>query len=207
MVKKDFFLTSPDVFPARAGFTLMEIMIALLLVTLVFLAGVSVYTTGFKFLQTAQTTDVTTIPVVSLEALAKRISVGNLATVNFAGPVTGGLLHVRADFAAIPASCGTYVPLNTPGNTADDGWWHFYFRNGVSGPALYSVCDNNPGTNPAGGPPSLVLITNAVLGNCAFTLTNPSAAGIPTVVNIHVQTTVPVSELDTDVAIGALPKR
>ena len=183
----------------------MELIIALLLITLVFLAGISVYTTSFKFLQRAQTRDITTLPVVSLEAVAKRISVSNAATVDFAGPVTGAQLHVRADFAVNPASCGIYAPLNTPGNTADDGWWHFYFKDVGGVIALRGTCDNNPGTTVPDGAP--ILINNVVLANSSFTLQDPSGTGIPTVVNIHLQTTAPtVAELDTDVTLGAKPK-
>ena len=202
MVRNDFFLT-------ERGFTLMELLVALLLVSFVFLAGISVYTTSFKFLRTAQNTDVTKLPVVSLEAVAKRISVGNLATADFPGPLTGSQLNVRADFQAVAGACGTFVPLNTPNNTADDGWWHFKFNNGPGNPALRTICDNTPGTNVPGGMPAAVLIDNVSLAASSFTLSNPSfPAGIPTVVRIHVLTTVaPVSELDTDVAVGAMPKR
>ena len=190
MVKGDFFLTF-------RGFTLMEMLVTLLLVSLVFLAGISVYTTGFKFLRTAQNTDVTTLPVVSVEDIAKRISVSNRMTTTAPGaPVVGAQLNVCGDYQ----TC-TYTPRNTPANLADDGCWHYAFLNTN---VLKTSCDNSANAAVTAAGTTLINSVNTALSS--FALVNPSGAGNATVVQIHVRTTVPVAELDTNVALGASAK-
>ena len=177
----------------------MELMVALLLVTFVTLAAISVYTTSLNFLRRAQTTDVTTLPVVSIENIAKRISVSNRMTTTAPGlPVVGAQLNACGDYI----TC-TYTPRNTPSNFADDGCWHYAFMNDNT---LRTICDNAPGT--AVTLADTTLISNVDTTVSVFTLANPSAVGNATVGHIHVLTTAsPVAEVDTDVALGASAKR
>ena len=192
MVKSGFFLTF-------RGFTLVELMVALLLISLVFLAGISVYTTGFRFLRVVQNTDVTMLPVVSVEDIAKRVSLSNVMTTSAPGaPVVGAQLNVCGDYQLC-----TYTPLNTPNNFADDNCWHYAFMNTNE---LKTSCNNN--ANAPVTPAGTTLINNVNTVLSSFTLVNPSASGNATVAHIHVRTTVPpVAELDTDVALGASAKR
>ena len=174
------------------GFTLMELLVALSLTSVVFLAAISVYLSALKFLKTTQQSGVSTNTVATLEDISKRISLANSAV------VTGGgnpQLNVRADYAVC-----SYNVLNTPANVADDNWWHYRLINN----ALRFICDANAATAVSGT--GSILIDNVNTGGSTLRLINPSAAGNPTVVNIHVVTTSPVLTLDTNVALGAASK-
>ena len=178
----------------RNAFTLMEILISTMLISLVFGAATSVYVTGLKFLQTAQTNDVTTLPAVSLEGISKAISQSNLATVN---NVPNSQLDLRADYSC---SSNFATSLATPSNNTDDQFWHYRFINS----ALRFVCDGTAGTNISGSDP--ILIPSVNTGASSFSPINPSAQGLATVIQIHLVTTTPAQTLDTNVAVGAEPK-
>ena len=174
------------------GFTLMEILIALSLTSVVFLGSTSVYLTALKFLKNTQQSGVSVNKVATLEDISKRVSLGNSAF------MTGGgnqQLNIRADYAVC-----SYNVLNTPANTADDNWWHYRVIAG----AVRFVCDSNQSTNVNGN--DYVLIDNVNTGFSEFQLINPSNAGNPTVAHIYITTTSPALTLATDVALGAASK-
>lgn len=178
-------------FNARA-FTLTEILVGTLLVGVVFLGGASVHITALRFLGTAQQNSfvITTDPAVMLEDVARRISLSNQATIT----VGNSRLNVRSDYNCLGA------PLNTPNNTVDDQWWHYRFQSST----LTWKCNGLPTDIGPAGP---ILISNVTTASSYFAIINPSGAGQPTVVNIRLVSTVPVTTLDTNVALGASAKR
>ena len=188
------------------GFTLMELLIAGVMISLVMIAAFSLYSSGLRLFVQARTYDVTAIPEVAVEDLVRKINSANFADINPANQ-----LNLRVDYAACnPAS----VP--TPANTADDSWWHYRFLNSE----LLGLCEavnSNPTLTAVGAPAG----TTAILGNLdtvaalpayppgtgsggsGFQLVNPSVSGTPTVVYVHVNSTNPVKELNTEAAWAA----
>lgn len=177
------------------GLTLMEILIAVVLVSLVFTAAISLYTSGIKQLKARQAVDVTTSPDIFLEQVAKKISIASAANM---APATQ--LNIRVDQDCAGAA------LATPSNTTDDNWWHFR----PAGTELLAFCDNVPGTvltsigNPVG---TTSLISNLDTATSNFAIINPSATGNPTVISMHIVSTNPIMTVDTEAALGASPKR
>jgi prepilin-type N-terminal cleavage/methylation domain-containing protein len=177
-----------------AGFTLSEVLIALFLVGIVFAGAISVYISVLSILRVAQQNDVSASPVVMLENLAKQISLSNSAGVRNGN----SQLSIRSDY-----NCATGTingGTGTPIDTTDDSWRHYRF---VSN-ALRFVCDSSAGTTVNGA--DLILVNNIDTGNSAFALTNPSAQGLPTVVNILLVSTSPVLTVDTSAVPGAASK-
>ena len=170
------------------AFTLFELLIAVLMISMVFAGTTSVYLSSLKFLKTAQQTDVTINPSVSLETISKVISLGNDATLTNGG----SQLNIRADYAM----CSDFTTsLTTPANNSDDNYWHYMLIGG----AVRATCGNN---NIAASPVdtnSPILISNAT----AFSITwfDPSGTGLSTISQISVTTSSPPMTLTTKVAM------
>lgn len=177
----------------KQGFTLAELLVALVLVSMVFLGAISLYATGLKFLAARQAVDVSVSPTVSLEQIVRNISIANTAN------LTNGdsQLNLRLDF-----TCAG-VALGSPGNTGDDSWWHYRFI----ASKLRVLCDNVPGTTVSAGAGPTDLLDNVNISASAFSIINPSASGADTVVSIHLVSTDPAITIDTEAALGAASKR
>ena len=176
------------------GFTLFELLVGMVLLGVVFAGSTSVYLSSLKFMKTAQSTDVSTMPAVSVEGISKVISLGNDASLSQGNTQ----LDVRADY---PAGSDFNTTLNnTPANTGDDGYWHYRFINN----SLVWLSNNAAATALTAA--DTVLIPSVNTASSTFQITNPSASGGATVVSIHVVTNAPVATLDTNVALGAKSK-
>ena len=184
------------------GFTLTEILIVCVLISMVLLAGVSLYTSSLRFMRAQEAMDVTTLPDVALEDLARKISVANSATRTRGN----NQLNLRIDYTG--CNWGALDPAG-PANTAGDSWWHYRLRGGNGNGELLVYCDDTPDPNVgSGGTPGTLLLPNLnnAGGGSTFNITNPSGAGNPTVVNVHVVSVTPTVTVDTEVALGAAPK-
>lgn len=179
------------------GFTIAEILITLVLISVVFLGATSLYTTGLKFLGARQTIDVSTTPGIVLEQIVKKAAVAN----NVSLTQSSSQLNLRVDYDL--CSDTRAVPTAT---TADDNWWHYR----LVGNQLLFLCDNTAGPtltaagNPAG---TVAMMTNVDTVTSTFQILNPSASGSGTVLGAHLVSSSPATAVDTEVAIGALPKR
>lgn len=178
------------------AFTLTEILIATIMVGMVFLGGISIYGSAFKFVKTSQQTDVSTNPAIALEIMTKRISLSNAGTLTFGTKQ----LNVRSDYAC-PDS---FVSKNTPADFSDDNYWHYGFVNGAGGTALRTRCDASATTNVDSS--DSALLNGVDFDGSNFGLVSPSGSGIPNVVNVHLEATSPAVTLDTNVALGAQAK-
>lgn len=173
------------------GFTLMEVLVVSLLISMVFLGALALYMTGIKFLKTAQTKDITALPIVAIGNMVERISLANDLQLNAGNKQ----LDVRLDNA-----CPGGAALNTPSNFADDAWWHYRF---VAG-SLVGLCDGVQGTNLTGAEPQIVSV-NSGLSN--FSLVNVSADPLPIVVNIRLVAVNPSGTFETNATALSLAKR
>lgn len=180
------------------GFTLTEIMIATVLVSLAFAAAASIQVSALKFLKTQQTVDVTTGPESAIEEMAKQISVANNVGTFFGGTQ----IDLRIDHDL----CSNTRAVVTPGNILDDNFYHFRIHNNM----VLSLCDStaNSPLNGVGAPPGTVNLTSPSLTTLTggFTIVNPSGAGQSTVVRINVSASPPAKTIQTEIALGAQAK-
>jgi prepilin-type N-terminal cleavage/methylation domain-containing protein len=176
----------------KYGFTLMEILVGTLMLSLLFLAAVSMYTTAIRFIQSAQTKDLTTMPVIPIETMSRRMAVAN----NYGVDVPNKQLNIRTDTDCAGAA------RNTPANTGDDSWWHYR----IEGNALRWACDGAQATViPAGG--GTVLVPNVNVPASSYAIVNPSGQGNATAVIVTITTTTPVATVVTTLEAKGLPKR
>ena len=180
--------------PNAKAFTLFELLITVLLISMVFAGSTSVYLSSLRFLRTAQLNDVSVNPTVSLETIGKAILLSNNGSLSQGNTQ----LDLRADYN--PASGDFSAPRGTPGNTGDDGYWHYRFINN----SLVWSSDANPA--PVLTAANTVLVPNVVTASSSFTIVNPSGQGTATVVRVILATTIPAGTLDTNVALGAKSK-
>jgi hypothetical protein len=161
----------------RRGITLMELLIATLMITMVFVASTSVYVSALKFLSTMVTNSTSLSPTVSLEDIAKHISLANEAN----PPGNGGKsLDLRGDYDFNNSSWNS--PLNTPSVFGDDAWIHYRFCGAANGD-LRMVCDQTPNTNvPCGG--GTVMMSNVDSASSSFAATSSDWQGNPTVIRV-----------------------
>lgn len=195
--------------PSAQGFTLTELIIAVTLLSFVFLAAISMYLTGLRFYGARQAVDISALPDVAVESIVKLVNVANSAAVTLPGsgsPVTGSQLNLRIDYDSCSNTRGTV----TPDNLADDFWWHYRF---IGNQLLY-LCGNTAGAalpavtltavgNPAG---TVALLSNLDTASSRFQITNPSSAGSATVISVRVVSTTPLVTVDTEAALGAASK-
>ncbi len=182
----------------KNGVTLLELMIATLMIALVFAVAISLYSTGSRFVSSQNTnSDPTTNATVILEDIAKRISICNQSTYDSGT----GTLHLRCDYTA-----GTYTPRNTPSNFADDAYWHYRFFNGN----LLLLSNNVAGSVPNGAAAGEIIIPGVNVENSSFARVNATGAGttVSTRIDIRVTTSsAPVSEVRTSAILGAAATR
>lgn len=197
----------------QRGVTLIEILMAGLLLSVVFLATTSAYIAALKFFGSVRDKSGQIYGFMGVEHIARRVELANEIIVNNGGVVNinaGKQIKMRWDYDAL----GT--PLNTPSNVADDTWvkhrfienpggsgvWKLYWRTdtAAAGPVA-DVTTADPQIEPQ-------LTTNT---NSTFTLTSPSglAEGQRTVLTIVLEAvigprTIPIR---TDVNVGSKAKR
>ena len=182
------------------GVTLVEMMIASVLISVIFLAGISIYASTLKMLSSSRTSGKNLPTVVYVEDVAKKIEAANDITrgTNTADRTAGDSdqinLRVNQDCSGVsvstPSSAGVY--------------WHYRFLSG----ALRYKCDSAAATNPGGGGNIAIDNLNVGGGGSLFSLINPSGSGDPTVVKIHIVTSGATPQTtETQVSAGSKAKR
>jgi prepilin-type N-terminal cleavage/methylation domain-containing protein len=169
----------------RRGVTLLEILIASLLLSLVIGVAASLYVSGARFLGTV-TQSARDFQATNLNPITKRIDISNSATVQAAGKQLD--LTCDCDFTTLQPQGAL------PYNPADDNSVRFFIQ--------------NPGVRmQLGGGPLTTLYTNVDTNASMFRLINPSGEGQPTVVEVEIVFTTPRMTLKTQTALGSGAKR
>lgn len=197
----------------RAGVTLVEIMMAGLLLSVVFLGAASAYISALRFFNALREKSGQVYSFYAVEHIARRARQANQIIVNSGGAAnanTGKHVKLRWDYSEAGAA------LNTPDNTADDTWvkyavlenptgtWRLYWRtDSAATGAVTDAATTDPRLEE-----SLLLQSGSV-----FNLASPSgpAEGRRVILDIHLETvtgTPPQTlTVDTDVMTGAYEKR
>ena len=205
----------------RHGFTLMEILIASLLVSLVFLAAISVYMNALKSLRDPKSSFNADLPFsVPLSLILNDIAIA-LDVTKKIGPgvgdstigATSKQINLRLDATcpggAVHGPPYTFPDFPTPGDQSDDSYVHYAFISGGVRSLCNSAVPGNRFTDVTGGDPSLIDNVDESLSD--FSLVNPSTAGATgNVVHIKLVSipagNAPAVLLETDVAAGSKSK-
>ncbi len=188
----------------ETGLTLVELTIATLMLSTVFIGATSLYVSGIKFLNATQADTSQVQNTAAAEELTRRISLANEAYVDDAGVQ----LRLRGDY-----QLGSYTPNNTPSDPSDDTWVKFRFI-----PANPNSLSNlhwrtDPATESVRNVTQLdpVLITGLRTGFSFFSLANSTGQGQSNVVSMVLATQISGSSgtetLQTNASIGAKAKR
>ena len=187
----------------ESGLTLVELTIATLMLSTVFLGAASLYVSGIKFLSAIQADTSQVQNTASMEELTKRISLANEAYVD-----SDLQLRLKGDY-----KIGTYTPNNTPSDPSDDTWVKFRFIPSATA-GLYNLhwrvdTAANPAQNVTSSDP--VLITDLQAGTSFFSLVNPSKQGQSTVVTVTMATKIAgsggIETVQTNASLGSKAKR
>ncbi len=188
----------------ESGLTLVELTIATLMLSTVFLGAASLYVSGIKFLNATQADTSQVQNTAGAEELTKRISLANEAYIDGAGVQ----LRLKGDYRL-----GTYAPNNTPSDPSDDTWVKFRFiPYGTAGLSnLHWRADPASAPLQSVGSMDPVLITDLRTGASFFSLANPSGQGQSTVISVTMATQINGSSgtetLQTNASLGAKAKR
>ena len=190
------------------GFTLIEVVIAMMLLPIVFLAATTVYATATQFFLKAKNNSGRIDALIAAETIARKVAMANMVTIDG----TGQIISMRWDYAA-----NTFSPRSSPKDFTDDSWVKYaviagklYWRNDAVG-----ADPDDPGTAVTASDtewaPGLTITSTPT-----FTKVNPSLAwdaanaGDPTMVYIELGTSSgnPVQTLTvkTESLIGARGK-
>lgn len=158
----------------QSGHTLVEIIIASMLIGMVFLMVASLYLSALKFLR-SEVASPSVNSLLALETMARDVSVANDGIVD----ANGLQVKIRID---------TNDPATA--TAADDKWVSYRFLDSGSGARLRSRTVNPPNASPAdvtASDPEVVtgLAVLAAAGQSSFQLINPTAQGAPTVVQVR----------------------
>lgn len=175
------------------GFSLIELLIASLMLTIVLGGAGAVYVSGARFLGSMNQLTVEGQPP-TLNAITKRIDLGNQATVSN----SGYQLNIQCD-------CNPDLSLQTDGPGVNDTWFHIGIVNGATSVDVRWAADNNPTTTVSSS--DEVLYSKIDKPNSSFTLVNPSGQGTATVVQTTLAFTSPKVTLKTQNALGAGAKQ
>ena len=185
----------------RSGLTLVELVVAGVLFSVVFLAAASAHVTAAKFFESAKQNQGQVLGYAAMEHMTRKIGLANSAVVGN----SGAELKIRWDYNQT-----TFAPLGTPKNYADDSWIKYRFVEGEGGAyklewAADDAQADDEGTVYAELEPKLVLYEGSL-----FSLENPTASGSPTAVRLTLVSergipAVPFT-LSTDVSLGASAK-
>ena len=185
-----------------AGFSIVEVLIAVVLLAMVFVGAISIYVSGLKFLGGLTATSSQLEPVINVDEMSKRIQLANDGAVE----LSGAQLLLRGDY---DWSSGGWNSRGTPGDFTDDSCTRYRFLGTElhlrSEAAAGGVCSSFAVTGS-----DTLLISNLRSGSSSFTAVNPSGQGNPTVYAIDVVQLFPgggTSEIKTAAALGAKTKR
>ena len=183
----------------NSGYTLIELIIATLLVMVIFIASTALYVTGVKFFNSMSGANSNLDAFYAIEPMTRHINIGNFAV------VTGNDLSIRADYAPDGVTC-----RNTPNNFLDDTWFKYRFignRLRYRTDLVNAATPNNPGAPVNGADPEVV--AGLVINNtAAFSMQNPSLQNNPDVVQILLVTGAapPFLTVRTWGAVSIMPK-
>ena len=190
------------VFHQQKGVTLVELTVATLLLSTVFLGAASLYVSGLKFINGAQADTSQVESTTAAEEITKRISLANYGYIgDYFNGNSGRSLFLRGDY-----KLGTYVPNNTPEDLSDDTWVKFRFiggnlhwRRDTAANALVNVSSADP-----------ALLSNLQTGSSYFMIPDPTTEGNKTVIRIRLATQHGPGNVElllTDAHFGAMAKR
>ncbi len=213
-----------------SGFTIIEILISGVLISFVLVAAFSVYTSGLNLFGKAMVTDIKRLPEVVVEDMARKINAANYVKIPNNGTKNFSL---RMD----SLNCNPSTPdPGGPMSTATDSWQHYSFFNKqllglcdsgvdyVSAPAPTLIGDGNPpGTvvllgnlvrddNDSYGIPACPPCTGSggsgvLMYNPTYVLNPAGEYGDGSVIYIHLNSTDPAEELNTEVSWSAAKRR
>lgn len=184
------------------AFTLIELLIVSLILSVVFLGAGAVYISALKFLKNMQTyysgqSGASQVDVlIALEQITRQLGLANEAIID----PTGQQLEFRWDY-----QLNTFVPNHTPSDLTDDTWMKF----AIIGGNLYWKNETTEGQDVTSSDQQLVQGLVLQPGS-EFALANPSGQGIATVVDIvfisQVGNPAVDQQIQTGVLVGAWPK-
>ncbi|GEM_PF-2561047 len=206
------------------GVTLVEIVIAVLLISVIFLGSTTVYVTALKFFNAVRDKSPQVYGFLAAETVVRKVAVASEAIVNDSGSsngastldadglnyVTGKQIKIRWDF-----TLADWTPLNTPSNTADDTWVKYKIIENPGGSGTYRLYTRKDASVTADVTTADEEVdTLLTLGaNSVFRLSSPSgnAEGAATTVDVHLETVGGSSSqtvvIHTDTAVGGGAKR
>ncbi len=158
----------------QSGHTLLEIIMASMLIGMIFLLVASLYVSSLKFLR-GEVTSSSVSSLLALETMARDVSLASDGVVD----PDGLQVKIRID---------TNDPATA--TAADDKWVSYRFLDSGSGFRLRTRTVNPPNASPADvtASDSEVVTGLAVLaaaGQSGFRIINPTAQGAPTIVQIQ----------------------
>ena len=194
------------------GVTLMELLVATLMVTMVFIASTSVYLSAAKFLSAQVASSQTPALGFDMEDVIKKISLAN----EYAIDPAAKWLDLRGDYPQADPSWSN--PLNTPSNFGDDTWAHYRICGaGNSGGTLRTVYDNAQGNGASVDCAASTVVASSLDPTASiFTAQNPTALNNPggaadpgsaTVIQINLVNAAPTATLESSAILGAKAKR
>lgn len=139
------------------GVTLMELIVAMSVFSVVFIGVTAMYVSGYKSFKSLGTKENEIAALVALEHMTRRIGLGNNAEISDGG----AQIKVRWDYAEYPS------PLNTPGDYADDTYIKYRF---IDGRLRYRI-DATSGADVSASDREVE--PGLVVGTSSFTLLNP----------------------------------
>lgn len=106
----------------RAGLTIMELLIAAALVSVVFLGSTVMFVSGYKAFRRMELKEKEINAFLAMEHMARRIGLGNEATIDLGG----GQIKVRWDYSDYKTPLGS-PPNGTPADFSDDTYLKYRF--------------------------------------------------------------------------------
>ena len=186
-----------------SGVTLIEVMIATLLLSVIFLGAAAFYVTALKFLNNVRENGSQVYGLAALEHIAAKAQISNAVAIEDAGQT----LKVRWDASF---ANGFFTPRNTPSNYADDVWVKYKIIALGGGRFRLDWAVETTQVDSGGVAYQPLQPKFELVGGSSFALTNPTVSGSATVLSIRLEgqrgvPAIPMT-LRTDVALGALAK-
>lgn len=164
----------------ESGLTILEFLVAALLISVVFLASTTVYVGAVKFFSDLRQNADSIDSFILMENLTRKVTVANQVSVSDAGKQ----LKIRWDWQLIG---GVWTPNNTPDVTTDDTWVKYRFLGASNDLRLRWRSDATETTDVTNPDPEVrpgVVARDA----CLFTLVNASGDGDPIAVDVNLVT-------------------
>jgi hypothetical protein len=175
------------------GVTILELLIAGILTSLVLGASAAIYASGARFLGTVRQSVANSQPP-TLQPIIKRIDLGNFARVS----ENGSQLDVRCDCDPV-----TLLP-QADGPGVNDTWFHFKIIQGSQNTTVRWTIDQNE--NSAVSADDTILYDNVNRRDSSFGMVS-SGQGTDTVVETNLMFTSPVVTLNTQTALSGATKQ